>query len=97
MEDQNLSCNRGSSDLSWNSYDQARDFLQAGRTPLHLASLQGHSTLASLLIGRGAAVDPKDEYHMTPLHKAAIKVQLQCLPSGDKERSQDVGGALRLY
>ena len=48
--------------------------LQADRTPLHLAALQGHSTLASLLIGRGAEVDAKDENLMTPLHKAAIKV-----------------------
>lgn len=49
-------------------------WLQAHRTPLHLAALQGHSTLASLLIGRGAVVDAKDENNMTPLHKAAIKV-----------------------
>ena len=48
---------------------------QAGRTPLHLAALQGHSTLASLLIGRGANVNAKDENLMSPLHKAAIKAR----------------------
>ena len=55
-----------------------RQMVQADRTPLHLAALQGHSTLASLLIGRGASVDAKDENDMTPLHKAATKVTFLC-------------------
>lgn len=55
-------------------FSEAFSTLQADRTPLHLAALQGHSTLTSLLIGRGASVNAKDENNMTPLHKAAIKV-----------------------
>lgn len=48
-------------------------FMQGGRTPLHLAALQGHTGLVKLLEAAGADVRAKDEHGMTPLHKAAVQ------------------------
>jgi ankyrin repeat protein len=48
-------------------------FTQGGRTPLHLAALQGHTHLVKLLEGAGADVRAADEHGMTPLHKAAVQ------------------------
>lgn len=56
-----------------------------GRTLLHLASLKGYHSLASILIKNGARLDDKDLYGFTPLHFACvggdarvIRLLLQC-------------------
>ncbi len=51
--------------------------LQGGRTPLHLAALQGHMQLVKLLEAARADVNAKDEHGMTPLHKAAVQGHTQ--------------------
>ena len=48
-------------------------YIQGGRTPLHLAALQGHMQLVKLLENSGANVNASDEHGMTPLHKAAVQ------------------------
>lgn len=47
--------------------------VQGGRTPLHLAALQGHMKLVKLLENSGADVNAADEHGMAPLHKAAVQ------------------------
>lgn len=56
-----------------------------GRTLLHLASLKGYHSLASILIKNGARLDDKDLYGFTALHFACvggdarlIRLLLQC-------------------
>lgn len=46
--------------------------LQAGRTPLHLAALQGKLGVIKQLLDARAPVSAADEHGMTPLHKAAV-------------------------
>ena len=48
-------------------------WVQGGRTPLHLAALQGHMQLVKLLENSGANINAADEHGMTPLHKAAVQ------------------------
>ena len=78
---------------------QSLNCIQAGRTPLHLAALQGHTTLTSLLIGRGAHVEVVDENDMTPLHKAAIKVpsNLQVIVFTSQDQYYNVQRLLHHY
>ena len=45
-------------------------------TPLHAASVKGHSDVASLLLENGADPDSRDELDSTPLHKVSQGGQL---------------------
>ena len=42
-------------------------------TPLHLASMEGHEPVVSLLLGEGAVVDARDDLEFTPLHAASLE------------------------
>jgi ankyrin repeat protein len=42
-----------------------------GKTPLHFAALNGHSTITKLLIQLGANINAQDQNDATPLHLAA--------------------------
>uniref|UniRef100_A0A7N8Y1F1 Ankyrin repeat domain 27 (VPS9 domain) n=1 Tax=Mastacembelus armatus TaxID=205130 RepID=A0A7N8Y1F1_9TELE len=50
-----------------------------GYTPLHVASLHGHSTLAALLIRHGANVNARTNQSATPLHLASQNSHIQVL------------------
>lgn len=41
-----------------------------GRTPLHIASCEGHLKVVQYLLGHGATVYAKDRYGDTPLRNA---------------------------
>ena len=43
---------------------------RGGRTPLHVASSNGHAAAVRALVTAGAAVDAADEAGVTPLHAA---------------------------
>lgn len=45
---------------------------QGGRTPLHLAALQGKIGVMKQLLDARAPANAADEHGMTPLHKAAV-------------------------
>ena len=45
---------------------------QGGRTPLHLAALQGKIGVMKQLLDARAPANASDEHGMTPLHKAAV-------------------------
>ncbi len=45
----------------------------SGSTPLHLAAIEGHYTLASIFLHEGAAVDAVDAHGRTALHAAALR------------------------
>ena len=46
--------------------------MQGGRTPLHLAALQGKLGVMKQLLDARAPANSADENGMTPLHKAAV-------------------------
>ncbi|KAF7654089.1 hypothetical protein LDENG_00074800, partial [Lucifuga dentata] len=48
-----------------------------GFTPLHVAALHGHSTLATLLIRHGANVNARNNQSATPLHLASQNSHIQ--------------------
>ncbi|MEQ2159765.1 hypothetical protein GOODEAATRI_026611, partial [Goodea atripinnis] len=48
-----------------------------GFTPLHVAALHGHSSLAALLIRHGANVNVRTSQNATPLHLASQNSHLQ--------------------
>lgn len=56
-----VSCHQGSN-LSLGDYD--------GRTPLHIASCEGHLNVVQYLLSQGATVYAKDRYGDTPLRNA---------------------------
>ncbi|KAF2654275.1 ankyrin [Lophiostoma macrostomum CBS 122681] len=58
--------------LQYNASTEKRD--QLDRTALHHA-VEGHESIAALLLSKGAVVDAKDNYGYTPLHL--------CVRSGD--------------
>ncbi|MBW7992397.1 MAG: hypothetical protein FVQ84_20610 [Planctomycetes bacterium] len=43
-----------------------------GDTPLHSASLQGHSEIVKILLSNGAEVDAKNQFGQRPLHYACV-------------------------
>ena len=49
------------------------------RTPLHLACIRGHTTIARLLIDNGADPDCKDFDENTPLHYASEFGNFECI------------------
>lgn len=51
----------------WQSDSDPRGW---GRSPLHIAALEGHTAVVELLLSRGAAVDATSKYGDTPLHFA---------------------------
>lgn len=50
-----------------------------GRTPLHLACIEGRANLAAMYIEAGADVNALDNGEWTPLHEAASKGSLACV------------------
>ena len=47
---------------------------QLGFTPLHLASMFGHTDIVAYLIAKGQPVDLVDRHGMTPLMHAADQI-----------------------
>lgn len=60
-----------------------------GFTPLHVAALHGHSSVAALLIRHGANVNARTNQNATPLHLASqnshVQVEEQLLSLGMKQ------------
>ena len=56
-----------------NGFDIERTLavFQNGFTPLHLASLEGHSDMVALLLEHGATVNCQSANGLTPMHLAA--------------------------
>jgi hypothetical protein len=53
---------------------------EEGRTPLHVAALNGHSSCVVLLLKKGQPVDASDKRGQTPLHLAgAGRGALRCV------------------
>jgi ankyrin len=48
-----------------------RGLFQNGFTPLHLATLEGHSDMVGLLLEHGASVNCRSANGLTPMHLAA--------------------------
>ena len=73
-------------DVNAPSGRNGEDAQAMGRTPLHLAALEGHLDMVRLLLAEGAAVDALDVMRRTPLYLAAerghVDVVLALLEEG---------------
>ncbi|XP_063294159.1 ankyrin repeat domain-containing protein 27 [Pelobates fuscus] len=73
-----------------------------GFTPLHIAAMQGHMVLVSLLLKHGANVDSKNGNRALPLHLACLRGHLdvvQCLIeySAGKNKKDVAGNTPLMY
>lgn len=71
-----------------------------GRTPLHIAAMEGHELMASVLIAWVKNLDKQDKEGLTPLHLAAFsqcyRIARHLLLAGANRKAKDVRGSTPL-